>query len=188
MSLYADDTVIYYSGDNLNHIVTEIQNDLTELSNWCSKNKLTINCKKTKYCVYGMRKIVKRSKTVDIIISLNNVILERGCSYKYLGFIVDGQLHFNKHITSMVNTVSHKLYLLSKIRRYINKEACILIFKTMVLSILEYGDSIYSGTSKFNLEKLEKLFYRGLRLCDSSNNIVSKLQLCDDCNVIPLEK
>ena len=125
VSLYADDTVLYYSSNNLNQAVNNIQNDLAELSSWCDINKLTINCKKTKYCVYGMRKIVKRSKNVDIILSLNNIPLERVCSYKYLGFILDDHLNFNKHISSMVSTVSHKLYLLSRIRRYLNDQACI---------------------------------------------------------------
>ena len=153
-----------------------------------SKNKLTINCKKTKYCVYGMRSIVKKSKTVDMILSLNNIILERVSSYKYLGFILDDQLNFNKHMNDMINTVSHKLYLLSRVRRYLNKEACILLFKTMVLSIMEYGDIIYTGTSKSNLDKLDKLFYRGLRICDALNTTVSKDHLCVDCNIVPLEQ
>ena len=188
VSLYADDTVLYYSSNNLQLAKTILQNDLTNLSKWCSINKLTINCKKTKYCVYGMRSIVKKSKTVDMILSLNNVILERVCSYKYLGFILDDQLNFNKQMSDMIKTVSHKLYLLSRVRRYLNKEASILISKTMVLSIIEYGDIIYAGTSNANLDKVEKLFYRGLRICDATNIHVTKDQLCEDCNIVPLEK
>ena len=187
VSLYADDTVLYYSSSSLNIAANKVQNDLAALNEWCEINKLTINCKKTKYCVYGMREIVKKSKNVDMILSLNNVILERVCSYKYLGFILDDHLNFNKHINSMVSTVSHKLYLLSRIRRYLNNAACISIFKTMVLSVLEYGNIIYSGTSKINLEKLDKLFYRGLRICDATNNKVSNKQLCEDYNITPLE-
>ena len=188
VSLYADDTVLYYSSNNLRQAMSTVQNDLIELSNWCSTNKLTINCKKTKYCVYGMRSIVKKSKNVDMLLSLNNIILERVCSYKYLGFILDDQLNFNKHVIEIIKTVSHKLYLLSRIRRYLNKKACTIIFKTMVLSIMEYGDIIYAGTSKANLDKIDKLFYRGLRICDANNTAISKNQLCDDCDIVPLEK
>ena len=95
-----------------------------------------------------------------MILSLNNIILERVCSYKYLGFILDDQLNFNKYLSEMIKIISHKLYLLSRIRRYLTNEACILVFKTMVLSIIEYGDIIYAGTSKANLDKIDKLFYR----------------------------
>ena len=188
VSLYADDTVLYYSSNNLDLAIQTVQKDLLELSNWCSINKLTINCKKTKYCIYGMRSIVKKSKNVDILLSLNNVILDRVCSYKYLGFILDDQLNLNKHVSEMVNIVSHKLYLLSRIRRYLTKNACITVFKTMVLSIMEYGDIIYAGTSKRNLDKIDKLFYRGLRICDASNLVLSKNQLCKECNIVLLDK
>ena len=86
-----------------------------------------------------------------MILSLNNIILERVCSYKYLGFILDDQLNFNKHVNEMIKIVSHKLYLLSRIRRYLNKKASNIIFKMMVLSIMENGDIIYAGTHKANM-------------------------------------
>ena len=125
-----------------------------------------------------MRSIVKRNKNVNIILWLNNIILEKVCSHKYLGLISDDQLNFNKHINEMTRTVSPKLYLLSRIRRYLNKEACTIIFKTMVLSIMEYGDIIY---------KIEKLFYRGLRICDASEVKIVEEQLCENCDIVPLE-
>ena len=86
--------------------------------------------------------MIIKKKTVDMILSLNNIILERVCSYKYLGFILDDQLNFNKHVNEMIKIVSHKLYLLSRIRIYLNKKASNIIFKTMVLSIMENGDII----------------------------------------------
>ena len=90
--------------------------------------------------------------------------MEKLCSYKYLGFILDDQLNFNKHISELVNIVSHKLYLLSKIRKYLTKHACTLIFKTMILALIEYRNIVYAGTTNKNLDKLDKLLYRGLRI------------------------
>ena len=143
VSLYADDTVVYITHENVNNAIELLQYDLNHLSTWCSRNKLTINCKKTKYCVYEMRSNIKKSKTINTVLSLNNNILDRVCSYKYLGFILDDHLSFNKHIAELCRLVSHKLYLLSKVRRYITTEACINVFKTMILSLLEYGDYFF---------------------------------------------
>ena len=119
-----------------------LQRDLDSLANWCVTNKLTINSKKTKYCIYGMRSNVKKSKSIDTVLSLNNNILDRVCSYEYLGFILDYHLTYNKHISELCKVVSHKLYMLAKIRRYFTTEACIHVFKTMILSLLEYGDIV----------------------------------------------
>ena len=61
VSLYADDTVLYYSSHNIDRAISAVQEDLLKLSDWCCKNKLTINCKKTKYCVYGMKSVLKKA-------------------------------------------------------------------------------------------------------------------------------
>ena len=183
VALYADDTVLYIEHENLDDALTHMQDDLHALANWCTSNKLTINCKKTKYCIYGMRSKIKKSKANDTILSLNGNILNRVCSYKYLGFILDDHLNFNKHITEMCNILTHKLYVLSKIRKYITSEACILIFKTMILPIMEYGDIIFNGTASNNLDKVNGLFYRGLRICMNYNYKISKEELCNDCKL-----
>ena len=51
----------------------------------------------------------------------------------------------------------------------------------MILSLIEYGDVIYAGTTQGNLSKIVNLFYRGLRICDNTNYKISKEVLCDDC-------
>ena len=186
VSLYADDTVIYIAHNNVQTALNLLQGDLNNLIEWCTDNKVTINTKKTKYCIYGMRSNVKRSKSLDTVLSLNNNRLDRVSSYKYLGFILDEHLNFNKHISEMCNLVSHKLYLLSRIRKFLTTQACITIFKTMVLSVIEYGDIIYSGTSSCNLDKVDRLFFRGLRICMGNDIVYTKDELCLECRVSTL--
>ena len=130
---------------------------------------------------------IKKSRMPDIQLSLNANILERVCSYKYLGLILDEHLTYNKHVKEMSKLITHKLYLLSKVRRYITQQACINIFKTMVLSVIEYCDIVYEGTCQTNLSKLDKLFYRGLRICIDSDTKISRKVLCGECKVAPLQ-
>ena len=133
-----------------------------------------------------MRSNIKKSKTTDTVLSLNNNILDRVCSYEYLGFILDDHLTFNKHIAELCKLVSHKIYLLAKIRRYLTTEACINVFKTMILSLLEYGDTVFSGTSCKNLDKIDRLFYRGLRICLNLNVTLSKEDVCKESHISSL--
>ena len=62
----------------------------------------------------------------------------------------------------MSNIVSRRLYLLSHIRKYLSKNVCTVIFKTIVLFLIEYGDIVYAGTCQGNLNKIVNLFNRGL--------------------------
>ena len=58
----------------------------------------------------------------------------------------------------------------------------------MVLSVIEYGDTIYSGTSVGNLNKIDKLFYRGLRICMGQGLVLNKEELCTECSISTLAK
>ena len=44
--LYADDTALYYSFNNLSVLEENIQEDLNNFSRWCNQNALTVNVKK----------------------------------------------------------------------------------------------------------------------------------------------
>ena len=83
------DSYFFFSHPNLPTAIEHIQHNLNHLNMWCKRNKVTINCKKTKYCIFGMKSTIKKSYNIDTIISLNGIILDRVCSYKYLGFILD---------------------------------------------------------------------------------------------------
>ena len=70
---------------NMGTAVGLLQQDIDQLSEWCTQNRVTINCKKMKYCLYGTKSTLKKVRNIDTIISLNGVLLDRVCSYKYLG-------------------------------------------------------------------------------------------------------
>ena len=58
----------------------------------------------------------------------------------------------------------------------------------MVLSLIEYCDIVYAGTSCTNLQDIDKLFYQGLRICVNSHNKIPLDTLCIDCKIALLEK
>ena len=65
-------------------------------------------------------------------------------SYKYLGVTLDRNLNFQQYVREVFNLVSHKIYMLSRIRQFINKDVSLLIYKTKILPYLDYGDILHS--------------------------------------------
>ena len=116
-------------------------------------------------------------------------ILDRVFSYKYLGLMIDDHLNFNKHILEMNKIVSYKLFMFSKIRYYIRERDAILLFKTMILPILEYCDIIYEGTSASNLSKIDKLFKQGLKIClrNKIPAVKDDLEIQKNCQICNLK-
>ena len=64
---------------------------------------------------------------------------------------LDSNSNYKQHIHLCSKIVSHKIYLLSKIRRFITEDTAIFIFKPMIAPIIDYGDIICMGGSKENL-------------------------------------
>ena len=115
-------------------------------------------------------------------------MLDRVKFYKYLGVMIDDHLNFNRHIQDNMNKiVSHKLFMFPKTRFYINETDAILLFKTLILPIIEDCDIIYEGTSAKNLNKIDRLSKQVLKICIRNRNpkITDNLELqkiCKLCN------
>ena len=71
--LYADDTVIYCTRNDLTLSANILENDLRNFTNWCTGNALTINTTKSKYVCFGMKS--KTRKIQNHSLFMNNVKL-----------------------------------------------------------------------------------------------------------------
>ena len=53
----------------------------------------------------------------------------------------------------------------------------------MIAPILDYGDIIYAGSNQDNLDKLQKLQNRGLRICINADHYTPVILLHQSCNI-----
>ena len=54
--LYADDTTIFYSSDDMNTLYNTMNSELELLSQWYMANKLSLNTSKTQYVLFFKRR------------------------------------------------------------------------------------------------------------------------------------
>ena len=134
-----------------------------ELVLWCQRNRLSINVKKTK--------LVFHPATQSAVNDVNNVITMQGTtvdyvlSYLYLGVDIDNMLTFKKHFSNTFKNVSHKLSILRKIRYMINIKAALDVTKTMLCSIIDYGNIFLSSIKEVDLNDLQTLQNNAIRCC-----------------------
>ena len=163
IKLYADDSVLYQSGVNALEASTKLQKSLDTFCLWCDVNKLTINTKKTKLMVFGSRSKVKKANHVKIY--MKGDTLQKVPTFKYLGLILDPTLNFNHHIASVVRNVLHKMTLLAKVKQFLQNNTALQIYKSMLLPYLDYADVIFHKSNSRDLNKLQRLQNRCLRIC-----------------------
>ena len=173
--LFADDTVIYSSGETIDTAKTRLQPGLNRLINWCNRNRLTTNTRKTKNMLFGSRRFTQLDQLPEIMIHHEKIPFVE--HYKYLGITLDNNLNFQKHMTEVCSIVAHKLYALSQIRTFMSRQAALTVFKAKVLPFFDYGDILYMGTNSRFLGKLQLLQNRGLRICLKSNERLSRIEL-----------
>ena len=174
-----------YVSDNIVDATNNLSNDLTNFKKWCIENKITINVKKTKYVIFGLKSQLKRIVNHRLCIDTNSI--DRVNSYKYLGITLDATLNYNCHLSNCLKLASHKIYLLSKIRKFITFEDANRIYKTMILPIVEYGDILYDGSNQNLLQKLQTTQNRALRLVYYKQYHVSVIFLHEVCEIARLD-
>ena len=87
--MLADDTNLFFNHKDIIHLFTVINNELVNIKDWLTANKLSLNEEKTKYSFFH-----KPSKKDDIPLHLpkliiNNYEIQRKESIKFLGVLLD---------------------------------------------------------------------------------------------------
>ena len=91
---FADDTNLFLSNTNLEHLCSIANTELTNISNWFICNRLCLNISKTSYQLYNK----KLNDITPHPIKINNVEIKREKVVKFLGVLVDENLSFKEQI------------------------------------------------------------------------------------------
>ncbi len=86
--LFADDTNIFCSGEDLKKLLEEISKELSKLKVWFDRNKLSLNLNKTKMMLFGNYRI-----NIQVQIQVDGVQIERVNENKFLGVIIDEKIN-----------------------------------------------------------------------------------------------
>lgn len=70
----------------------------------------------------------------------------------------------NQHLNDCIKKSHGKLYMLSKIRCFMNKKTALNLFKCMVLPYIEYGNCLLLGSDLASLCKLQRAQNEGLKV------------------------
>ena len=157
--LYADDTVLYTAKVNFEDSVYKLQQDMSLLSSWCKTSGIQVNTSKTKVMVFGSKAAIGKLTPFEIV--YNEIPLLKVSSYNYLGMTLDCQLNYNLHVKKLISSVSAKLKQCQRMRSFLNTRAALVVYKSMLLPILESGDVFLYATSVANRKRLQTLQNKG---------------------------
>lgn len=161
--IYADDLQVYFHfrPRDLSDALQKLNEDLTGIANWAENNCLLLNASKTKFIVLGGKQQLALLPN-NIGITLMGEPIERVCEARNLGLIVDEGLRFENHVANSVRNCFYRLKTLYKLRPYLSEDLRIQLVESLVLSKLNYSDTVYGPRL---LSRTQRLIQRVQNAC-----------------------
>lgn len=161
--LFADDTMLYISGENVSEIINIINSELANLYKWLCDNNLKVNIDKCKWMILGKKNKLKKIILTDHV-KLNNQTLEKVAEIKYLGVILDEQLTFKQYVVYIVKKVAKKINFLRRISKNLSMFARLTIYKTIIAPHFEYCSTVLLFLNNNEIQTLQKMQNKAMRV------------------------
>ena len=165
---YSDDTAIYlefgFSRDCLDQfdalrILSECAGDLID---WFSFNWVKLNPSKSEVLYFAPSELA--GKLAPLPFRVGDNLVTPTASAKVLGVHLSSDLTMDRQISATSRAANFNLYRLGKIRSHLTTEATKILVHSLVISHLDYANSLLAGLSKEKLRPLQSVQDSGARL------------------------
>lgn len=164
--LFADDTTLQHSHENLEILTEFINLEFQKITYFFRSHRLSLHPNKTKFMLFFNGRGVP----------MPNILINNNCPnspndpafitpmecintaekpyVKFLGVLIDPQLNFKNHISHISSKLSKSMYFLRTAKNVLNEKALKFIYYSLIHSHLIYAIQIYSSTNQGNLNQL----------------------------------
>ena len=142
--MFADDTNLFISDENIGELFQQMNNELKSVSTWFKANKLSINIDKTKWTIFHPTSKKRFMPTKFPELFIDGITLKRETVIKPLGVFVDENVTWKPHI----NTITTKISILYRARLIIPIKQLNQLYFSFVQSYLNYANLAWSSTQK----------------------------------------
>lgn len=163
---YADDTALVFHGSSWEAAFSFAQCGLNTVTDWLSKNLLTLNVDKTKYVTFSLSTRGKISSSPFSLIAHScNPLGQTACGcpslartncIRYLGIQIDDLLSFHSHIDVLSSRLRKLTYIFKNLRHVTDRNVLTLVYLALCQSVTQYCIVAWGGSSKTHFLKLER--------------------------------
>ena len=185
--LFADDTVLSESAENLSLLESKMNAQVDKVQTWLLANKLSVHyVDKSKYMLINSNNNI-RVEDGCFELKMANHELERTKTYKYLGIIVDEKFSWADHINEVCKKLSQAAGVIFKVRNLLSKDALMLLYHSLVGQKLRYGLICWATASNFLLNKVHVVHNKIVRYMTFSKTCSRAWPLYCKLKVMPLD-
>ena len=119
--------------------------------------------------------VLHESEADNINLHTDGVNIEKLKSFKLFGVLLDSELKFSEHISSVCKKASQQIRVLRRLRKLIPTHAKLQLYKAAILPHLTYCSTIWHFCRASNKGKVERLQERALRLVFNNDSVSVRL-------------
>jgi len=142
MSLFADDTTLYFSSKFPSHLHLVLSEDLLTLGKWSDTWNVRFNAQKTKVLTISSN----RGEHLPRI--FENMQLQEVGNHKHLGLLFHNSLSWHPHIISLHQRAMRHVNRLRSVSNLVHRFSLFSIYNSFILTIFDYGSVVYDISSQ----------------------------------------
>ena len=135
--------------------ITIIEKSMQDIKVWMDQVHLKMNKSKTEFIYFGWPSQLEKCKTRKI--DVNGEEITRSDHTRYLGAHLDQKLDFKLHIQAKSRAAILNILRIKAARKYLTRSACNKLMVSLVLSHLDYANSLLGGLLKASIATLQRI-------------------------------
>ena len=171
----ADDCVVSFTPEKKGtDLQKPLQDTLDNLTTWANELGIEFSPAKTELVVFS-----RKHSPSQLKLHLSGRTIKQELSFKYLGVWFDSKCYWGKHIRYLKERCQQRINFLRTVTGTwwgAHPEDLVRLYKTTILSVMEYGSFCFASASDTHMIKLQRIQYRCLRIamgCMQSTHTMS---------------
>jgi hypothetical protein len=187
VNMYADDTEFESIQKTIEECNAVLQENISNVNNWCNNNKLIINEQKTKAMIVCSEQKHNRLDASSFQLTMNGKNLENVSHMKILGVTIDQCLKWDVHVTNVCTKLSQMSGLLWNIKDDLTFDTRQIFYYSHVLPVIDYCSIVWG---QCNITLLGRIYMLQKRIARNvlKNYVVSEIELFKKLNWLNIYK
>ena len=138
---------------DVNRVIQQVENCVKEVRHWMLENRLKLNDDKTELIVFTPKRFQHLSETLKV--TVGDIVINTSSIVRDLGVLLDDRVSMESHVLNLRKQAYFQIRTVAQIRPYINTETAKTLMRSLVLSRLDYCNSLLYGIPKYLLNQLQ---------------------------------
>ena len=171
--------------DEIN-MMGDLENCAKRIKNWMDGNRLKMNNSKTEFIMFGSSKMLTKCITTDI--NINGTRVKKQNVIRYLGVWMDEVLSFKYHVKMKCKSAMFNLVCIKRLRPSLTVEAANILVMGLVISHLDYANSILIGVPDVTIKQLQRVQNMAAKVVLQADKYASPRECMKNLHWLPICK